>query len=146
MPHSGSRSRTLANDSFAGSNQKEWNKDMARLKSFCAAALQETGKLTSPSLSGGVPRGAPCSLCCAHALDVAKPRTITSTDVKSFVIFMISSMIIRTTTHGRDRVKLRESPPTAVGGCFQVQPTREGATDDVIIIFFLASRGKIITG
>src|SRR5215471_809109 len=93
MPHSRSFSRALANDSFAGSNQKEWNRAMARLKSFCAAALHETGKLTSPSLSGGVDLEFPCSpccgsLCCAHASDFAKPNTIISINIVVFVIFM----------------------------------------------------------
>src|SRR5215510_10481723 len=93
MPHSGSCFRTLANDSFAGSNPKEWNRAMARLKSFCEAALHETGKLTSPRCSGGAPRSAPCSLCCAHAPDVAKPTAVTSIHTTAFVIFIISSLI-----------------------------------------------------
>src|SRR5215475_8836310 len=91
MPHSESSSRTLANDSFAGSNPKEWNSAMARLNSFCAAALHETGKLTSPSCWGGAPRSAPCSLCCAHASDVTKASAITSIHMTDFVIVIISS-------------------------------------------------------
>src|SRR5262245_66583997 len=93
MPHSGSCSRTLANDSFAGSNPKEWKRAMARLKSFCAAALHETGKLTSPSGWGGAPRSAPCSLCCALAPDVKKPSAITNLHTTAFVIVIISSLI-----------------------------------------------------
>ena len=55
MAQFGSCSSTLAKACLAGSNQKEWNRAMARLKVRCASGVQDTWKFTSPSCSGGSP-------------------------------------------------------------------------------------------
>src|SRR4030042_1464782 len=77
IPHSGSCSRSLAKDFLAGSNQKEWNKAIARLNSLCAVALHDTGKFTSPSLSGGAPCGVSSSPC-PHATGAPTQSRITN--------------------------------------------------------------------
>jgi hypothetical protein len=88
MPHAGSSWRTLEKDFFAGSNQKEWNRAIARLNSFCALSLHETGKFTSPSFSG--PPVCSSLSSCAQAPDEPTIRTIASIPVIPNVFFMIA--------------------------------------------------------
>jgi len=90
MPHPESCCRTLEKDALAGSNQNEWNSAIARLNSFCAAALQETGKLTSPSFSGPPLCGARASR--AHAPDAPVRSTIASVHAISVAFFMFASI------------------------------------------------------
>src|SRR5215510_14383515 len=69
MAQPGSAWAAASNPLIAWPNQKEWSSATARVNSFCAAGLQEVGKLTVPSFSGAC--WAPADMANRRARDTA---------------------------------------------------------------------------
>jgi hypothetical protein len=80
---------TVPNQLIAGLNQKECANAIARLNSFWASALQLTGKLTSPSFSGGVLPGGWCSSW-LHAGGIAMHSVAANMNTAFFARAMMS--------------------------------------------------------